>query len=92
MRFVYPAIIKKQENGTYRADFPDLATCYAEGATIDECTRNANQSAYDWIDLEMQEEDPQLPPATQPEEIKLKDGEIVRNILVIYKILEGWEE
>ncbi|MEE3420646.1 MAG: type II toxin-antitoxin system HicB family antitoxin [Lachnospiraceae bacterium] len=92
MRFVYPAVIKKQENGTYRADFPDLATCYAEGDTVDECTRNATLAAYDWIDLEMKEDEPDLPPATQVEDIALEDGEIARNILVIYKILEGWEE
>lgn len=92
MRFVYPAVIKKQKNGVFRADFPDLATCYAEGATIDECTRNANQAAYEWIDLEMKEDDPDMPPATSPDDIELHNGEIVRNILVIYRILEGWEE
>ena len=35
MKFIYPAVFRKTEAGTYRAFFPDLECCYAEGDTLD---------------------------------------------------------
>ena len=54
--------------------------------------RNANAAAYDWIDLEMQEDEPDIPPASVAEDLTLSEGEFVRNILIIYRILDGWDE
>ncbi len=92
MRFIYPAVVHKREDGSYKATFPDLKMCEAEGSSVDECLRNANLSAYDWIALEMEEDDPELPPASDLRDIQVEEGDIVRNVLVIYRILEGWEE
>ena len=49
MKFIYPAVFRKTEAGTYRAFFPDLECCYAEGDTLDEAIDRANDAAYDWI-------------------------------------------
>ncbi len=92
MRFVYPAVIRRQDDGLWHARFPDLAMCEATGDSIDDVLRSANLAAYDWIDLEMHEEEPDIPPASQVEDIELAEGEMVRSILVIYRILDGWDE
>lgn len=94
MRFIYPAVIKQNEEGTFDATFPDLECCEAHGPSLMEVLREANAAAYDWIDLELHEDDPQMPPATDLEDLvpTLKDGEFARNILVIYRMNEGWDE
>jgi len=92
MRFIYPAVISERTDGTYHASFPDLMMCEADGETLFEVQRNATQAAFDWIDLEMHEEDPDLPPASDKSEIVLKEGERVCDILVIYRMHEGWDE
>ena len=33
MKFTYPAVFHKTEQGTYEGYFPDLACCYAKGDT-----------------------------------------------------------
>lgn len=92
MRFIYPAVFRENPDGSWHAAFPDLAMCEADGYSLDDAIRNANAAAYDWIDLEMHEEEPDMPPATDPADIPLGENEIVRKILVIYRILEGWDE
>lgn len=92
MKFTYPAIIRKNEEGTYKAVFPDLACCEAEGDTLDEAVERANEAAYGWIELELSEDDCQLPPVSHPEDLKLQPGEVIRNICVNIKFYEGWDE
>ena len=62
MKFTYPAVFHKTEQGTYEGYFPDLACCYAKGDTLDEALEDAIHSAYDWISLELTEEEPDFPP------------------------------
>ena len=57
MKFTYPAVFHKTEQGTYEGYFPDLACCYAKGDTLDEALEDAIHSAYDWISLELTEEE-----------------------------------
>ncbi len=96
MRFIYPAVIRKINENQYHAELPDLATCEADGDSLDDCIRNCNLAAYDWIDLEMHEDDPELPPATDLEDLEEtyhSDSDVyVRNILTIYRMREGWDE
>ncbi len=92
MRFIYPAIITKYDDGHYEADFPDLKLCHAEGASEMEVLREAKAAAYDWIDLELKEDEPDLPPASDPEDLHPGSNAFVRNILVIYRMHEGWDE
>ena len=46
----------------------------------------------DWIRAEFEEEEPEMPPISDPDDIELADGEFVRNILVIYRFYDGWDE
>lgn len=49
MRFIYPAVFHKTEDDKYKAHFPDLECCYAEGDTLEEAVDNANEAASNWI-------------------------------------------
>lgn len=91
MKFVYPAVFRKTENGTFEGYFPDLDCCYGKGQTLDEAIEDANAAAYDWISVEL-EEGGQLPPISEENDLSLKEGDIVRNISVNIRFYEGWDE
>ena len=80
MRFIYPAIITKYDDGHYEADFPDLKLCHAEGASEMEVLREAKAAAYDWIDLELKEDEPDLPPASDPEDVMVLAKEHIQSV------------
>lgn len=92
MKFIYPAIIRKTDSGSFLATFPDLACCTASGDTVEETVDRANEAAYDWIYLELSEEDGHLPPVTDIHDLKTEDGDIVRNICVNVRLTDGWDE
>ena len=60
MKFIYPAVFRKNEEGRYKAFFPDLACCEAEGDTLDDAIDNANEAAYNWIYAEVMEDEMDL--------------------------------
>ena len=45
MKFIYPAVFRKNESGGYDAYFPDLECCEASGDTLDDAIDNANEAA-----------------------------------------------
>ena len=92
MKFMYPARIKKTEKGTYQAPFPDLACCEAEGDTLEETVELANEALYDWISLELTEEDAELPAVTDIRDMELEEGVVVRMICVNIRFTDGWDE
>ena len=92
MKIIYPVIIRKTENEKYKAIFPDLECCYAEGDTIDEAMDNANAAAYDWIMLELSEDDGVLPAVSDEDDMDLQPGDIVRNVSVSIRFTEGYDE
>ena len=81
MKFVYPAVFRKTASGTYRAFFPDLEDCQAEGETLDDAIDNANEAAYNWIYLELTE-DGELPSISDHSDLILEKGDEIRNISV----------
>lgn len=92
MKFIYPAIIRKTECEAYKAIFPDLECCEAVGDTIEEAVERANEAAYDWISLELSEDDGQLPAITDIRDLELQEGDVVRNICVNIRFTDGWDE
>ena len=64
----------------------------AKGETLDEAVENANEAALDWINLELSEDEVNLPSVSEVSDLELKEGDIVRNIQVTIKFMEGWEE
>lgn len=91
MKFIYPAVFRKTENG-YHAFFPDLECCEASGDTLDDAIENANEACRNWITVELEEEEPNMPYVSDIEDIEIKGGDIVRNISVNIRFYEGWDE
>ena len=91
MKFIYPAVFRKTENG-YHAFFPDLECCEASGDTLDDAIENANEACRNWITVELEEEEPNMPYVSDIEDIEIKDGDIVRKISVNIRFYEGWDE
>ncbi len=92
MNFIYPAVFRKREDGTYHATFPDLECCEAVGDTLDDAIDNANEAARNWISVELEEEEPDMPCVSDPEDVPVREGDIVRNISVNIRFYEGWDE
>ena len=92
MKFIYPAVFRKKEDGGYDSHFPDLECCEASGETLDDAIDNANEAARTWITVELEEEDPIFPHVSDLEDIELAEDEIVRNISVNIRFYEGWDE
>ncbi|HJA12064.1 MAG TPA: type II toxin-antitoxin system HicB family antitoxin [Candidatus Mediterraneibacter merdipullorum] len=92
MKFIYPAVFRKTENGGYHAFFPDLECCEADGDTLDDAIENANEACRNWISVELEEDEPNMPYVSDIEDIEKKDGDIVRNISVNIRFYEGWDE
>ena len=55
----------KVKRAATRDYFPDLACCEAKGETLDEAVENANEAALDWINLELSEDEVNLPPVSE---------------------------
>ena len=92
MKFCYPCIIKEQEDGKVHASFPDLEMCEAIGRDLEEALENAKEAERNWIELELSEEEFELPPRSGLHEIRLQPGERVMNISVNIRLMEGYDE
>ena len=92
MTFIYPAVFHKREDGKYEGRFVDLSMCYGVGDTLDEAIRECIEAEREWIQLELREDEWDIPEVTNINDIELKEGEIARNIAAKVRILEGWEE
>lgn len=92
MTFIYPVVLTRHEDGSFTGEFPDLYMCRCEGPTLQDALDEARLAAYNWIDLELQEEDPRMPGVTDLEDIQLLPGQEARNIMVHYRMTEGLDE
>ena len=92
MTFIYPVVLTQREDGSWEGEFPDLAMCRCSGSNLHEALENAREEAYNWIELELQEEEPVMPYVSDVEDLDLKEGQEVRKIMVHYRLMEGWDE
>lgn len=92
MKFIYPAVFRKTKEGTYQGFFPDLEGCVGNGDTLDDAIEKANEAAFDWISLELSEDEPNLPSISDEGDLDLQEGDVVRNISVNIRFYEGWDE
>ena len=91
MKFIYPAIFRQDTDGLYHGYFPDLDDCLSTGETLDDAIENANEAACNWLSVEL-EEGSHLPPVSDPSDLVLKEGEIIRNIAANMRLFEGYDE
>ncbi len=92
MTFIYPVVLTRKDDGSWEGEFPDLEMCRCSGLTMHDALEDARLQAYNWIDLELHEEDPVMPLVSDKEDLQLEDGQEVRDIMVHYRFTEGWEE
>ena len=92
MKFIYPAVIRKETDGRYTVKLPDLEGCEAVGDSLDDVIEKANEAAVGWLELELTEDVPVPPPVTDKEDIQLAENELVRDICANVKFYDGWEE
>ncbi|HCI74605.1 MAG TPA: HicB family protein [Lachnospiraceae bacterium] len=92
MTFVYPVIMTKRKDGSWEGEFPDLKMCRCEGSTLFDALEDAREQMYNWIDLELHEEEPVMPHVSDAGDLHLKEGQEVRSIMVHYRYTEGWDE
>ena len=88
MTFIYPAVFTphKDDKG-YHAAFPDLECCEEDGPDLEDAIENAREAAYNWIMVELEEEECDLPFASHEDDIHLEEGQFIRRILVTIKLL-----
>ena len=92
MKFIYPGIISEKEDGSVHVRFPDLEMCEAWGRDLEEALENAKEAERNWIELELSEQDFELPSKSMLSELSLKPNESVRNISVNIRLMEGYDE
>jgi len=92
LTFTYPAVVRKKEDGSFEGYFPDLLMCDFKGEDLNSSLDDARDSMYEWIRVELQEEEPDLPAASEESEILLKEGESIHHISIHYRFHEGWDE
>lgn len=92
VKFIYPAVFRKTEDGGYQGYFPDLECCYAKGDTLEEAVDDANEAARCWLTGELEEDDWEPPPVSDVHDLELEEGDVVRNIAVTIRFYEGWDE
>ena len=90
MNFTYPAVFKKQEDGSYTGYFPDLDGCAFQGININEAINNAIAAEKEWITVEI-EEGNDLPFTSHREDLPLGPGEEVRPVQVILHLMDGFD-
>ena len=92
MKFSYPAVFRRLEDGRYRGYFPDLEGCEVFGDSLEDAVDEANQAALGWLTAEFEEEEPLLPRVSEPGDLESAEGEEIRNICVNFRFTEGWDE
>ena len=73
IKYVFPAIFTKEENGQYCVDFPDLKNCYTQGDNL----QDAYDMASDVLCLclyNLEEKSEIIPTPSNPENIKVDNG------------------
>jgi len=92
MKFIYPAVFKETEDGTYEGFFPDLAGCTVTAETLEEAVEEANEAARNWIEAELADDEPDMPAVSDIDDLTQDKKVTVRNICVTVRFYEGWDE
>ena len=72
MKYIYPAIFTEEEDGIL-VDFPDLPSCYTDGATIEEAFENA-EDALALALWQLEEKRSEIPTPSAPAALTVPKG------------------
>ena len=88
MTFIYPAVFTPHKDGKgFHVEFPDLVDCTADGPDLEDAIENAKEAAYNWICVELEEEEPELPEVSHVEDMELDEKSFVRQLMIVVKLL-----
>lgn len=76
MKYAYPAIFTKEENGAYSVSFPDVPGCFTSGETLPEAIEMA-EDALCLMLFDMEEDCATIPLPTDFEKVVVKQGQLV---------------
>ena len=91
MKFTYPAVFKKTDKGI-EVRFPDLYMCTAFGKDYEHALEDAKDSERAWLELELQEENMDIPFVSDIKDIVLSEGETAQMVSVNIRLMEGYDE
>ena len=91
MKFIYPAVIGKKEDGSWYGYFPDLEMCEASAPSEDVLRERLKEAEYNWIALEL-EDTQMLPFSSDESDVELKPGEQFVHFSVNYSFQDGYDE
>lgn len=88
MTFTYPAIVTPHADGAgFHVVLPDLEGCEADGDDLEDSLEFARETAAEWISVELEEFEGNLPFASAPEDLALEEGQFIRTLLITIKLL-----
>lgn len=91
MKFSYPAVFRKVSENEYTGYFPDLEGCSFRASSLTEALQEAIDNGAEWIKLEL-EENGDLPAISEESDLNLREGDIFRQISMIIRLTDGWDE
>lgn len=77
--YVYPAIFHPNEDGSFTVTYPDLPGCISEGKSLGNAMYMAQSALTQWIEY-LTDKKLAIPPASQPQEITVEQGEFINLI------------
>ena len=54
---------------------------------MEDAIENAKEAAYNWICVELEEEEPELPEVSHVEDMELDEKSFVRQLMIVVKLL-----
>lgn len=82
MTFIYPAVITVKEDGNREGYFPDLTGCSFSGGTLEDTLQEAAAAEEEWLQAELEEEEPFFPRVSDENDIELMQNETLHWIRI----------
>ena len=79
MKYVYPAVFHKNDDGSYTVCFPDLPGCFSEGKSLANALFMAETALAQWIGY-LADKKRSIPEASDAASINVDNGELVNLI------------
>lgn len=74
--YIYPAIFRSNDDGSYTITFPDLPGCISEGKSLSDALRMAKSALTQWVEYLSDKKMP-IPAASRPCEVSVSGSEFI---------------
>lgn len=92
MKFFYPAVFKKNVDGSFDVHFPDLHGCTARGNDLEDAIAEAKEAERTWLEIQILEDQEVPPKVSELRDVEVNDGETARIVAVNIRLMEGYDE